>query len=920
MSGPEERLRERGESVIAALVLAGITGSVLMALQYFSQPAPLGLSQVAAVELTAPTAAGESAAMSPGPSSGFPETKPSPEPSATTNQNEAEKNKAVESKCEPGDVHTIREVTVERKAIDNATGKEVKVPVQLPANVITHCYTEVKNPDGTVAKNSDGSTKMAPIRAAFKDFPNICALARQDRCVVRWCPIDAINPNNKCVVVKCEKGNEKCLREKLGSALSDNSIIQKYLDLQTPTTGQDPAQIQSSNGDLIDASKKEAAFNPDTWKVTSQLQSIQQKEAQLKDVNYQLELCNSWASWARIGCTSSNIQDLYTQQAKLNTEITAEQAAFEKNIETLSKMEQGSITPGGVSGGAATSPGVGSEVGGGNNDTTGSVPGKYTGPYTGPSGASVIPSDPAQQKQLEATGYTCAPNMNNNNAMTCYKPSSISQSPYPQGPCADGSSVDINGNCPGTSQCDPGLVPSRYGCRQPCEINNSCPPGQQQQPRTQGECEAQGRVWTQFGCAITQAPPGGLSPYGAHAVPGGYPTGPAGYGSGGFVEQATRSGLFYQMGYMLGSLFRNDNNAGANSVSPQTANIACAKNEEQYQDQVRQYNEMAQQFNQRLQQMQYQCQQNPYGYGGYPNGGYGSPYGYGGGSGFSYSSAPVGYSSGIGSGGCGGSGWSQLQPPPRPPAPCYDNANPSQCKASPQRPQGQCNGTWKPLTASQNGCITGWQCVPHPGSNTGASSTSTSGAGSGASTGSGSGGSGTSGNTAVSGEVAAQISCQPKVIDPGMTLAISFGCLNASSSSGEGFDTGGKLSGSVTKVAAAPPQGSNKAQYAVTCSGATGVAKAQCEVQVSKAAILLVADPNTVSSGETSVIGWITSGMDACTISSPDLPEFTAQNASLTNVNGVARTPALTKTANFILRCTSVSGGASEQSVKVTVR
>ncbi len=219
-------------------------------------------------------------------------------------------------------------------------------------------------------------------------------------------------------------------------------------------------------------------------------------------------------------------------------------------------------------------------------------------------------------------------------------------------------------------------------------------------------------------------------------------------------------------------------------------------------------------------------------------------------------------------------------------------ATAQQCPTAPAQPDpaGCANGTWKP---TYNGaCVGSWQCVP-------------SGTG-----------------TGTNGSLTAQISCNPQVADVGMSIAIAYSC-SAGTSTGTGFQTNGAQSGSALATTTNPAAGSNSASYGLTCNSAGTVATAQCSVQVGKPSIVLIANPKDVASGGQSALGWITSGMQSCVISSPDIPAFTTQNAGNTNVNGTATTPPLTKTATtsyaFVLHCVTVGGGTRDASTTVTV-
>jgi hypothetical protein len=234
----------------------------------------------------------------------------------------------------------------------------------------------------------------------------------------------------------------------------------------------------------------------------------------------------------------------------------------------------------------------------------------------------------------------------------------------------------------------------------------------------------------------------------------------------------------------------------------------------------------------------------------------------------------------------------QGYPPPPPPLapqqPCFNQSStPQQCTTSPAQPSPtSCQGgMWRPTTQSGNSCISGWQCVP------------------------GSGG----------GAPSAQLSCQPQVADVGMSIAISFSCGNATGSAGQGFDTGNKLSGSATSTIANPPAGATKATFGLQCTNGTIPATDSCSIDISRPSIILVANPKVIPVNASSTIGWVTTGMESCVVSSPDAAEFSAQNALNTSVNGMAITPALTKTAKFILHCTTLGGQTKDATTTVQV-
>lgn len=152
-----------------------------------------------------------------------------------------------------------------------------------------------------------------------------------------------------------------------------------------------------------------------------------------------------------------------------------------------------------------------------------------------------------------------------------------------------------------------------------------------------------------------------------------------------------------------------------------------------------------------------------------------------------------------------------------------------------------------------------------------------------------------------------------------MTIAITYSC-SSGTSSGSGFQTNGAQTGSTTVTIANPPLGTNVATYGLTCTDEGRNVSKDCSIQVAKPGIVLITNPKTVFSGTTSAIGWVTSGMQSCVISSPDLPSFTEQNKNATNVNGAVVTPPLSSAATFVLKCVTIGGGTRQASTIVTVQ
>ncbi len=198
-------------------------------------------------------------------------------------------------------------------------------------------------------------------------------------------------------------------------------------------------------------------------------------------------------------------------------------------------------------------------------------------------------------------------------------------------------------------------------------------------------------------------------------------------------------------------------------------------------------------------------------------------------------------------------------------------------------------GTWQQQRQSNN-CPTYWSCVSNNANNT---------------------------NNAT--QPSASLSCQPQTANIGMTVTMSYSCTNATGSSGSGFNTNSQLSGSATASIAAPSAGTNSTNYILTCTNQSLTASAQCAVQINQPSIALVASPNSITSNATSTVGWVTSGMQSCVISSPNNSAFTSANASNTSANGVAVTPVLTSSMTAVLSCQTAAGGTMQASTLITV-
>ncbi len=295
---------------------------------------------------------------------------------------------------------------------------------------------------------------------------------------------------------------------------------------------------------------------------------------------------------------------------------------------------------------------------------------------------------------------------------------------------------------------------------------------------------------------------------------------------------------------------------------------ACPTDPNQYAQYQQQYNQQLQQYNQQLAQYNaYQQQLN------------------GGGGGYTYGMTPYGPGY-IGTGYSVGTGYSTASGVPTAPTPCTGtggqggtNGSGTQCPALSAQPSGaSCpNGTWRQMTtAGTSGLVCPvWQCVPT------AAVTPT-----------------------------AEISCQPKVADEGMSIAIAWSCENATGSTGGGFSSNNAVSGSATALVD-PPGTETGANYAIRCTNQSLSASASCSVQIAKPKITLTAKPKIVTKGATSTVGWVTTGMQSCVVSSPEMNDFTEKNATRKSVNAVVVTPPITSDVNVVLDCVTL-GGASK--------
>ncbi len=164
-------------------------------------------------------------------------------------------------------------------------------------------------------------------------------------------------------------------------------------------------------------------------------------------------------------------------------------------------------------------------------------------------------------------------------------------------------------------------------------------------------------------------------------------------------------------------------------------------------------------------------------------------------------------------------------------------------------------------------------------------------------------------------EPVAQISCQPKVAESGMKVAIAFGCANSLTSEGGGFSTGGRLWGATEdRLALELPNGTMT--YAITCSNGVRRETASCAVAVMKPFMLLTAQ----NGGADVSFAWVTRGMDVCELSAPGNQALSSQFENPVTQSGALSVPAPAQDSDITLTCTSVSGEVKQITATVHSR
>ncbi len=231
-------------------------------------------------------------------------------------------------------------------------------------------------------------------------------------------------------------------------------------------------------------------------------------------------------------------------------------------------------------------------------------------------------------------------------------------------------------------------------------------------------------------------------------------------------------------------------------------------------------------------------------------------------------------------------GYTNTVVPPVAPQPCrprYGTDGNGQCPQLPAQPSAATcpTGTWRQMTASGAGMVCPvWQCVP---------------------------------NNATT--PTAQIACNPDVAEKGSRVTISYTCTNSQRSTGLGFDTNGATAGATTVTLDDAPENAVGKNFAIKCEDGNVTAGAQCSVQLAKVSISLRAEPNPVKVGTSALIGWVTTGMKSCTVSSPDQEDFTARNASRTATAGIATTSPVVERSDFYVDCVTVTGENRQEKI-----
>lgn len=161
-----------------------------------------------------------------------------------------------------------------------------------------------------------------------------------------------------------------------------------------------------------------------------------------------------------------------------------------------------------------------------------------------------------------------------------------------------------------------------------------------------------------------------------------------------------------------------------------------------------------------------------------------------------------------------------------------------------------------------------------------------------------------------------QLSCSPQRVENGNSIAVSYSCSRATTATGSGFSTGSALSGSTTVTASTT---ASKIDLSLTCVRAELSHIAGCSVAVIRPTIIVSATPNPVRPGGIANVAWASTGMESCTLSSDDLPEFTEREKNGTRTSGVASTTPIHATSTIDVVCATAGGKSKTASVTIGV-
>jgi len=175
----------------------------------------------------------------------------------------------------------------------------------------------------------------------------------------------------------------------------------------------------------------------------------------------------------------------------------------------------------------------------------------------------------------------------------------------------------------------------------------------------------------------------------------------------------------------------------------------------------------------------------------------------------------------------------------------------------------------------------------------------------------------------------AELSCSPKAQDHGAPIAISFACRGPKGTTlrADGFEVeGAALSGSaVAKADLEKIDPLTKIQkFALSCIKDGETQTKSCEVQVNKAALVVVANPSSVNAGEQGKVGWLSAGSKRCGVratgDSDEVVAFNNAHQNATQINGTATTPPLTEDMEIVVRCETHGGAVLEEHAFINVR